>query len=638
MKYVYVLEKELKFQKEIHEALLKVNPALQLRYFTELESFANWINLAMKEGNKALSRGGTPFVANAELPGPQEDDRLVLLVSSNEMIGSRSMALLKKTHQLFLRKALCSAEEPTSVVITSFDDPDFDIRAVEDRLVNNVIYKPFDLMILQQHLNNAVNGRHPPSENNLHNMKTSAKIEMLKEIAMENISTFGFTTLTDREVPVGSISKFYGPDFTSGKTQSVMAKCLRCTPHATLPGQSYVTMGFFGLEVEQIRDLRKTIAEMKDENKIDWNWNIQSKKPGLPSISFVVLDEKKQMLGDTLQRNFNSSTVTEYSSWEHFQTDFDPSQNPIMTQTNFPQGLNFKLHFDLQGHYVLGCDPKLKDGEKIFGQTFEQLKKIDLGTSLEDSMKAQWYGLMRAEQPLALEDQKIVSFDIQNQKRLVKLTQRAHITAADGVKVIEVTFDDLKPEERLAYLKSISKWPQKIDVVVMSSEFHRKIKEDNLTIPGIQFLIAEKGLTDDEELEFGATVQDIFVTPFDRNYMTAKIKACMGYLDPDDQLTYRRVAVVKVANPVEITEISESGVVLKYQRAMPLGSFRKFILWSPKETELLEYLGNCNFTEAVEGEEPHFVNHFVFFGIKDQHLKNIRLWIRDNYIQSKEAG
>ena len=52
----------------------------------------------------------------------------------------------------------------------------------------------------------------------------------------------------------------------------------------------------------------------------------------------------------------------------------------------------------------------------------------------------------------------------------------------------------------------------------------------------------------------------------------------------------------------------------------------------------MDYHANCNFTEELKEQKGTFVHHFVFFGMKDIYLKNIRLWVRDNYIQNKSKN
>ncbi len=635
MKYVYVLENELKFRKDIYEKLCKIDPQLQIRFFSDINTFSEWVNLVEAEGNKALGKGGVPFVDSSELVAYNEDDHLALLVSSNDILGSKNMSVLKKTHELFMKKGLCKPEEPTSVVITCFDEVDSEFAKLEDYIVNNVIFKPFDLMILEQHLNNALTGRKPPEENNLHYMKINANMEMLKNIQMEYISLLGFVSKSEQEIKVGAISKYYAKEFTSEKTRSVMAKCVGCVPHPENKEAFQVTLNFLGLEVSQIRDLRKTITVMKSGTIAPYNWN-NAKYDGKKKLNVVVLDEKKQSLADSIQRNIKEAKAVEYNDWDSFVADMDPAKNVADAPAHFPQTVVYKLKLDRSGSFVLGSDPEVKPEEKIFGLSFEQLKPIDLVSCVSPEFKSEWQSIMRSSKPMPAGMSKIIALNINNEKRLVKVFQKEKVKNPEGGENIVLSLSDVSKEERANYLKANSKWPETVDLVLCTNEFYQKIIAEEIAIQAKFHLLSHKVLSDAEEKQFGEFFNEIFVVPYDRNYMTAKIKAELGLLLPEDLVSHKVTSRAQVANPVDVTEISEAGVVLKYSRALTVGSFRKFVLWTPSETELLEYTGNCNYVEAVEGEDPHVLNHFVFFGMRDLFLKNIRLWIRESYISSKD--
>jgi hypothetical protein len=96
---------------------------------------------------------------------------------------------------------------------------------------------------------------------------------------------------------------------------------------------------------------------------------------------------------------------------------------------------------------------------------------------------------------------------------------------------------------------------------------------------------------------------------------------------------------IQSAQQIQIDEITEAGLVFKYHRPLEIGSFRRFYLWTPNEVELRDYHANCNYYEEVkDGKNTFYNHHFVFFAMKDYYLKNIRLWVRENYIQSKSKG
>ena len=101
---------------------------------------------------------------------------------------------------------------------------------------------------------------------------------------------------------------------------------------------------------------------------------------------------------------------------------------------------------------------------------------------------------------------------------------------------------------------------------------------------------------------------------------------------------FDEIRTIQVANPIQVTEISEAGVFVQYHRTMSIGSFRKFVLWTPHELGNPEFLASCNFVEPKPMADGTFLNQFVFFGLTDGDLKHIRLWILENYVADKQAA
>ena len=96
--------------------------------------------------------------------------------------------------------------------------------------------------------------------------------------------------------------------------------------------------------------------------------------------------------------------------------------------------------------------------------------------------------------------------------------------------------------------------------------------------------------------------------------------------------------MLKVATQVKVSEFSEAGFTMQYYRSIGIGSFREIVLWQPYEIGAPELLATCNFVEENQGQKGVFNCQFVFFGISDHFLKHIRVWIRGNYILSKDQS
>jgi hypothetical protein len=542
MKYVYILENETKFREEMIQAIRKIDPKLSVHCFDSLENFAQWIRLVMYEGPAALAKGGIAAEGNPA-EASSSPDILTLVITKNEFLGAKHLGLLRKTRDLFINKKLCTAEDPTSLVITSFENPDFDIKLVEDRIINNVIFKPFDKLILEQHLSFAVGGRHIPSQYPIQNIKTTATIEMLKEVELEAVSDVGFISQSNRPIAPGSFGKYYSPSFISVKDRSMMAVCLQCDPHPVNPSLFRCSFSFFGADAHQITNIRKEVRQ-KDAKLISYPW-IPNALPSIRSqkkhVAIVTLDEElAQHMKHTLESRFENLQVHIYHSLQLliFSVDREAAKkDKLLDVSKFPRPPD---HF-----------------EAIFADN----------TFFEENFKERWQTIL----------------------------------------------DTIRKNSKPAQTRS-----GKIDL----------------------FVIAKKPYADHEERALGEVALDIFFTPLDPVYLTRKLCVFIPGLRTTEALEYPTLEnkhIAKVASPIQISEFSEAGLVLKYYRAISVGSFREFVLWLPHELEIPEFLANANYHEESKTEKGVYLNHFVFFGMNDHFLMHIRRWILQNHVHNKES-
>jgi hypothetical protein len=154
------------------------------------------------------------------------------------------------------------------------------------------------------------------------------------------------------------------------------------------------------------------------------------------------------------------------------------------------------------------------------------------------------------------------------------------------------------------------------------------------------FLISSEDYSDNQEREFSEVFTDIFYRPTDRLHVGESLYHHFpGLQTKDDPINIKWIALrekVKSAGPVKVVEFSEAGFVIEYYRPITVGSFREIIPWQPYEVGAPELIASCNYSEEFKGKKNTFLNHFVLFGMTDFFLKSIRIWIRNNYISSKE--
>lgn len=151
---------------------------------------------------------------------------------------------------------------------------------------------------------------------------------------------------------------------------------------------------------------------------------------------------------------------------------------------------------------------------------------------------------------------------------------------------------------------------------------------------------------EDDLKDLATEYRDIFLRPLDRSYFYKKLKIHINALSEKEashliNITSREV--MKVANKVKISEISELYVNLVYSRELNFKEFREFVFLSDDETQTVELPAFCHYTEkqpSTGGKEdpPGFLHQFVFFGMTDHLLKQIRLWLLHNYIVSNQKN
>ncbi len=650
MKFVYILEDDLKFQQDICEAIYSIDPKIQIRIFPRLEVFAGWIKQAMVDGPAAITKGGEEQSFVTQEPVPENEvHQLALVLSKIEFLGVEQLNLLRKTRQLFIDRKICTAEDPTAFVLTAFDDPNFHLKELENRILSNVIFKPFDRLILTQHLTFAIDGRHPPSKYTVTNQKTAALVEMLKDVELEQLTDVGFVTKSYRKIEVGAVAKYYSEVFKSERKKSISAVCVKCEPHPKNDKHFQCSFHFFAADQTQISQMRKRIRS-KDEKPIppmDPTHN-----PPDYTVHIVLLDPDEDSpngLRGQISNSFKSVEFTTFPSFQAFLADLDP--NAALSQRDpslkaFGGANQLTLVFDASGATFLECESDKKDLATIFGVPLSELKTKSnwFSQAIDSEFRDKYW---KTVQTGALGSEITWPLVVKENTFLVNLKSVEKEKGKFKLTLIEPSKD-----EQVQWLGRHSKLKKSVQVIIAPhSLFGEGAKERwNFVKESLKkrfsndteiIMTSKKDFSDGEIRLLATVVKDIFFKPVDRVYMSQKIKLMLPHLQEKTEKVeikgIHKEQIIKTANPVQIQEISEAGIVMKYYRPIALGSFREIVLWQPYEVGAPELLSTCNYVEENPGEKGTFNCHLVFFGVHDHFLKHIRIWIRDNYVHSKEG-
>ncbi len=660
MDYAFILEDDPKAQSELGQCLLKIDKKLQICLFSSLEEFGQWMRLFLKEGPEALAEAGRPFVSEGRLEAVKSmDDRLVLVVTKNEVLGISNLSLIRKCAKAFVSKGACSAERTVPFVLTSFDNPDLDQRALRDPCIANVIFKPFDPLILTQLMAFAINRQKRASHTEVFSLQTTSVIEMLKDVELEHLSDVGFTTISDNLVDIGSLGKFYGPNFTSPTRSSVFAKCIECLPHPELKGQFRARFTFFGNNNFQISQLRRLIKRSGF-----FSFPMKWEKSGPVEPKYAILVGSDTPTGEEIEKRlkfqFPNLAITGFKSVADCLYELNPLEQVKKSRASekaFGDSEVVTICFDVSGSWVFDTLPEM-GSQRWLGYNESDLKGKDFLSHVQDTQRSQWTrALVQFENS---KDKTFFVFVHPNRKqsffvRLLSVVKRKGSNGKDQMiaEMREATDDEIQ-----AHFMKTSTLPKRIDMVLMAEaafngdtarirnlvetakERCQTMQHGGGSVPFFLFSDSEK--IHEEAREIAPIITNMFVMPMDTTFVFRGVSQWVGGLlkkENFESLTIEFPHLIKVASPIRITEISEAGLLMTYNRSLAVGVFRRFLLWKPNEQSLQEVLAICNYSEPVEDSaEPMYRHQFVFFSVTDVSLKQIRIWIRSNYIENKQTG
>lgn len=642
MKYIYVLEDDAKLNAQILEALRKSEPDSEIRYFTSMEEFQKWVVMAVKLGPASLVKGGHRIKEDTkpEVLDPQAEDQLLLLISKEEWLGSRHMALVRKTQEMLIRKNLCTKEDPTRLVITAFENPDFEIALVEDRIICNVLFKPFDELILSQHLHFALKGHHPASETFVHVVQVEQEVEMTKDVQMEAVGDVGFVTRSPRPIQVGKVSKYYGEVFKGRGRIHVMARCLASQPHPEFTEEFQVWFSYFGIPSHQITDIRKSMIL---RNEVEYTKALLE-RPSPFQKKWLILDgnaERVQKWKDILHKLFKVEVETE-TSLEEFIFKSDPlAADAGQKEKAWVETPTLKLHIDIKTRMIVGVEPETQKSKKIFGLPWVELTK----KKIDDYLHPQSLALWKTHSAQASKKHETVLFKAGANRFLLKVQVGPEKTDAPH-RTLE--FIEAGTQEKTVWYNQHFDNPTKSFCIVVGASFatqgHQAFWKEWLeklkTQPHTPKVVILFDKVPDEKLSRELVwADDVFEDSNEAPYIERKLKF-LYFGEGTESLPVPFLnsckEMIRVANPVEVAELSEAGIVINYYRPISLGAFRHFVLPKQGAESYSIYRTNCNFSAPHPSEKDLHQNHFVFFGITDAYLKQIRVWILDNYVQSKQ--
>lgn len=191
MPYLCVIESEAKSLSELKQAAESLASESKLEFI----SFSTLQDLEKHKSNES------EFVI----------DLMVICAEALVSVSLEKLQSIKDQYQ-------------TRIVLTSYEDTAKPMKGIEKWPIENLIYKPFDQPILQEHLKFALIKDSKVKVTAVHTFKDKLKIEKMRRFKFLALSDFSFKINTTSQFSFEKIYKFYHPLFESDKKQSVWAR------------------------------------------------------------------------------------------------------------------------------------------------------------------------------------------------------------------------------------------------------------------------------------------------------------------------------------------------------------------------------------------------------------------------------
>lgn len=223
---------------------------------------------------------------------------------------------LAKFNEWEAKLSYLKSKVPVESVIcfTSYDAPTVSRKHILNLAPFNLLYKPYDPLILKESLNMALK----TSENLKEQIKpfemkpqpSTAFVGILKDVDIVSICDLGFVTENTTQIPINNFSKYYSKLFSHEKKQSVWAQCIQSELKPGTTDTFTSKFHFVGIEAPVLMQLRKYLQENKSRRAKTTVWNFADNKISRKlSIALINVSESQSQLKKDIEEHFKNVTV-----------------------------------------------------------------------------------------------------------------------------------------------------------------------------------------------------------------------------------------------------------------------------------------------------------------------------------------
>lgn len=605
-----------------------------------------------------------------------------LLIIDLDTVNARPLDWLVSTLAKLREFGHISDATGFKTLLLGYDDPHIRPERFRHESVDDMALKPLDQQLLLQKVELLLADKPDTAPTFLFRARADDIVEIGKDTIIDEVSDFAISIRNPAPLADGVFAVIHSSTFGSTTNSSrMLGRCYASVKHPQFEGLWLVRFTLFGVNTEQLTEIRKFIRSRQMPNRTRTNRPASNRpKEKLPPRHRVaVIDLDRDILGQVqtcVEENFERTAAIMFPSYTRFLSGLAKLSGQATGNTGavddddaegsgegaIPGGRT-TLIISEGSYELIEFEPLLKPKELFLGRSAEDWK----------SRPQDWfYSVPKSD----LEDfNEFLSYTetgghgvtgvrfVDQDGLMVYAEAKGSLVPSTNPEVPATLRLELKQIDRAAWMdlnRLVSKGatPDQyrfdaliIDGGLLRTEVAEWLEALHSALVRARVLLASEALPKifvlaDEESKIQPStfshkgVTDFVYKPVDRKLLVEKLAVALPQLTrsvlPDAPPFVPCEITAQVCKNIQLEELSEFGLTVLHPTPFKPKVFMRF--FSPLFGDLADgILARCTTSLSGSGDDPMYKCHFVFFGCSDELHKRIRNWIREDYVHKKET-
>jgi hypothetical protein len=604
-----------------------------------------------------------------------------LLIVDLDLMGAKTLEWLKQTKQRLGELGHSSEKVQMRTLLVGYDEPNSSYERFQSDHIDDLILKPFDQALFQQKVELLFSDNPDLNPSFLYRTKAEGFVEIGKDAIIDELSESALSIRNPRPLAEGVYALIHSRAFSTRGSPSgrIIGRAYASVRHPQIENQWLVRFSLFGIAPEQLAEIRRFIINRKMPSPKGRSRPIAkrplsaSKDKLPPRHRFAVVEMNRtslEQVANTIEENFERVEVTRFQNYTRFLSAFAKRSHGAMDLSSLvvaAEGLALPrqktlLYLNLATRAIERFDLDIERGSSFFGRSIGDWldRRIDFREQILSADRDDWdefitYSMSGGESNVGL---RVLHADGQ-MSYIEANCKRARSPGGEGHELQL----DLREIDHLAWLKlnktshaQSSTDELRFEAIFIDASFvrgdqtawldglHETMRQAGVIASGQPlpriFLMADET----SELQPNAFMHrgfsDFFFKPIDRKQVVQKLAALVPALlrpaDAEPPVFVPCEITVQLCKTAPMEELSEYGLTVMHPTPIRPKSFMRF--FSPLFSGSADgVIGRCTASLPSRKEGVGYRCLFVFFGASDELHKEIRNWIRDDYIHKKEV-